>query len=556
MSGLGNDDSPATTKLDATTGSEGDEWMDARSAEDLHDEDEDFHADAGMFAFEHDGHAPQHDDSSDDEYSDAHAIAMSAADPSDVTQMSLIDALEERDKAEAADDDPPSTRNSGSDTGGRPDDAASATKRETDRALTASAEAVVGKKLSRKVGASHFDLLQVIGQGGYGKVFLVKKNRGRDKGALYAMKVLKKATIVQNKKDILHTRAERSILEAVKSPFIVDLCYAFQTNGKLYLIMQYVGGGELFTYLDREGMFLEETARFYVCELVIALTHLHDLGIVYRDLKPENIMLDPTGHVVLTDFGLCKESIGGSRTHTFCGTIEYMAPEILNREGHGVEVDWWSLGALLFDMVTGSPPFVGANRKKTMEKIMKAQVRFPPFLTMEAKDLLRKLLCRNVPKRIGSAEKGGAAGLLKHIWFRKVDWDAVRSRAHAPPYIPEVGDELDTQNFDPRFTSQPALDSPTESPEGISPSSVDTADLFLGFTYVPSAMLESMSSPINRMSRSAPRSPRVPPARRSGGSPLRPTPEMRDDEQSPARPPDAVATAIPISKPTFRHFHT
>lgn len=188
------------------------------------------------------------------------------------------------------------------------------------------------------------------------------------------MKVLKKATIVQNKKDILHTRAERSILEAVKSPFIVDLCYAFQTNGKLYLIMQYVGGGELFTYLDREGMFLEETARFYVCELVIALTHLHDLGIVYRDLKPENIMLDPTGHVVLTDFGLCKESIGGSRTHTFCGTIEYMAPEILNREGHGVEVDWWSLGALLFDMVTGSPPFVGANRKKTMEKIMKAQV--------------------------------------------------------------------------------------------------------------------------------------------------------------------------------------
>lgn len=268
-------------------------------------------------------------------------------------------------------------------------------------------------------------------------------------------------------------------------------------------------------YLDREGMFLEETARFYVCELIIALEHLHELGIIYRDLKPENIMLDTSGHVVLTDFGLCKESVGSNRTHTFCGTIEYMAPEILNREGHGAEVDWWSLGALLFDMVTGSPPFVGSNRKKTMEKITKAQVRFPPFLTMEVKDIIRKLLCRTVSKRFGSVEKGGSEAIRKHLWFRKVDWEAVKERTDKPPYIPEVGDDLDTQNFDARFTSQPALDSPVDTPLDISPSIAGGADnLFSGFTYVPPSMFGDMTPSPGFGRRHSPR--------RSGGfSPLR-----------------------------------
>ena len=300
----------------------------------------------------------------------------------------------------------------------------------------------------------------------------------------------------------------------------MDLLYAFQTNGKLYLILQYLGGGELFTYLDREGMFLEETARFYVCELVIALEHLHGLGIIYRDLKPENIMLDTTGHVVLTDFGLCKESVHGNRTHTFCGTIEYMAPEILNREGHGVEVDWWSLGALLYDMVTGAPPFVGANRKKTMERIMKGQLRFPPFLTAEVKDLLRKLLCRNIQKRYGSAEKNGATGVKAHSWFFKVKWEAVKRRECEPPWVPEVGDELDTQNFDARFTQQAVLDSPTSSPHSLSASLQERGgidDLFAGFTYVPPSVLAEPPLTSSKLKI------RHSPGRR--GSPLRPTPE-------------------------------
>lgn len=144
-------------------------------------------------------------------------------------------------------------------------------------------------------------------------------------------------------------------MEAVKHPFIVDLIYAFQTDGKLYLILEYLSGGELFVHLEREGIFMEDSASFYLAEIVLALEHLHRQGIIYRDLKPENVLLDAQGHVKLTDFGLCKEAVAeGGTTNTFCGTIEYMAPEILTRKGHGKAVDWWSLGALMYDMLTGA----------------------------------------------------------------------------------------------------------------------------------------------------------------------------------------------------------
>ncbi|NWT90524.1 KS6B2 kinase, partial [Lanius ludovicianus] len=208
------------------------------------------------------------------------------------------------------------------------------------------------------------------------------------------------AKIACNAKDTAHTRAERNILEAVKHPFIVDLIYAFQTGGKLYLILECLSGGELFMQLEREGIFLEDTACFYLSEITLALGHLHSHGIIYRDLKPENIMLNSQGHIKLTDFGLCKESIhDGAVTHTFCGTIEYMAPEILVRSGHNRAVDWWSLGALMYDMLTGSatprcppqPPFTAENRKKTIDKILKGKLVLPPYLTPDARDLLKKV---------------------------------------------------------------------------------------------------------------------------------------------------------------------
>ncbi|NXP57835.1 KS6B2 kinase, partial [Chloropsis cyanopogon] len=243
------------------------------------------------------------------------------------------------------------------------------------------------------------------------------------------------AKIACNAKDTAHTRAERNILEAVKHPFIVDLIYAFQTGGKLYLILECLSGGELFMQLEREGIFLEDTACFYLSEITLALGHLHSHGIIYRDLKPENIMLNSQGHIKLTDFGLCKESIhDGAVTHTFCGTIEYMAPEILVRSGHNRAVDWWSLGALMYDMLTGSasptaapssrgaggapraepeprrpagllmaprcppqPPFTAENRKKTIDKILKGKLVLPPYLTPDARDLLKKVFPQNFP---------------------------------------------------------------------------------------------------------------------------------------------------------------
>ena len=310
----------------------------------------------------------------------------------------------------------------------------------------------------KKAGPTDFELRTVLGKGGYGKVFQVKKVSGDDQGCIYAMKVLKKATIVRNQKDTAHTKAERNILEQIKHPFIVDLHYAFQTKGKLYLILEYLSGGELFMHLEREGIFLEDTCCFYVAEITLALEHLHSMGIIYRDLKPENILLDATGHVKLTDFGLCKESIDESTvTHTFCGTIEYMAPEILTRSGHGKAVDWWSLGALMYDMLTGAPPFTAENRKKTIEKILKGKLNLPPYLSNDARELIKKFLKRQVPMRLG--EKG-ADEIKQQLFFKNIDWDKAAIRQLEPPFKPTLSGPDDVSQFDTTFTKQTPVDSP------------------------------------------------------------------------------------------------
>ncbi|XP_066108299.1 ribosomal protein S6 kinase beta-2 isoform X2 [Saccopteryx bilineata] len=314
-----------------------------------------------------------------------------------------------------------------------------------------------------RIGPHCFELLRVLGKGGYGKVFQVRKVQGTNQGKIYAMKVLRKAKIVRNAKDTAHTRAERNILESVKHPFIVELAYAFQTGGKLYLILECLSGGELFTHLEREGIFLEDTACFYLAEITLALGHLHSQGIIYRDLKPENIMLNSQGHIKLTDFGLCKESIHeGVVTHTFCGTIEYMAPEILVRSGHNRAVDWWSLGTLMYDMLTGSPPFTAENRKKTMDKIIKGKLVLPPYLTPDARDLVRKFLKRNPGQRIGGGP-GDAADVQGHPFFRHINWDDLLARRVDPPFRPSLQSEEDVSQFDAHFTRQTPVDSPDDT---------------------------------------------------------------------------------------------
>ncbi|VDK63879.1 unnamed protein product [Onchocerca ochengi] len=340
-----------------------------------------------------------------------------------------------------------------------------------------------------RLGPENFQLLKVLGKGGYGKVFQVRKINGKDQGKIFAMKVLKKATIIRNQKDTAHTKAERNILEAVKSPFICDLLYAFQTGGKLYLILEYLSGGELFMHLEREGLFMEDTAAFYLSEIVCSLEHLHRQGIIYRDLKPENILLDSRGHVKLTDFGLCKEAIeGDQKTHTFCGTIEYMAPEILMRVGHNKAVDWWSLGALTYDMLTGGPPFTADNRKKTIDKILKGRLTLPSFLSMEARDLIKRLLKRHVETRLGAGPED-AYEIKQHPFFRSFNWDLVYARQLEPPYKPNITSEDDVSLFDSKFTKMTPVDSPCEQNISLS------VNPFEGFTYVAPSVLEEMQKP-------------------------------------------------------------
>ncbi|KAJ3222864.1 serine/threonine protein kinase psk1, partial [Chytriomyces hyalinus] len=285
-------------------------------------------------------------------------------------------------------------------------------------------------------------------------VFLVRR-RATDE--IFAMKVLKKATLVIHTKTVEHTKNERSILSQVAHNFIVKLHYAFQTPDKLFLILQYAPGGNLFRHLSIQRMFHEDTAAFYIGELLLAIDHLHSLGIIYRDLKPENVLLDAEGHVLLTDFGLSKVAL---ETRTICGTLEYTAPEVFDEANHyGRAVDYWSLGAMLFDMITGSPPFTGNNRKKVMEGILKKKPTFPPYLTSHATDLIKKLLTKNPVLRLGANSETGATEMMNHRYFRKINWKNLAARKLEPPIRPDVSNSLDTRNFHECYTGMP-LESP------------------------------------------------------------------------------------------------
>ncbi|XP_055247318.1 ribosomal protein S6 kinase alpha-2 isoform X4 [Gorilla gorilla gorilla] len=336
-----------------------------------------------------------------------------------------------------------------------------------------------------KADPSQFELLKVLGQGSYGKVFLVRKVKGSDAGQLYAMKVLKKATL--KVRDRVRSKMERDILAEVNHPFIVKLHYAFQTEGKLYLILDFLRGGDLFTRLSKEVMFTEEDVKFYLAELALALDHLHSLGIIYRDLKPENILLDEEGHIKITDFGLSKEAIDhDKRAYSFCGTIEYMAPEVVNRRGHTQSADWWSFGVLMFEMLTGSLPFQGKDRKETMALILKAKLGMPQFLSGEAQSLLRALFKRNPCNRLG-AGIDGVEEIKRHPFFVTIDWNALYRKEIKPPFKPAVGRPEDTFHFDPEFTAR----TPTDSP-GVPPSA-NAHHLFRGFSFVASSLIQEPS---------------------------------------------------------------
>jgi serine/threonine protein kinase len=279
-----------------------------------------------------------------------------------------------------------------------------------------------------------YEFIKVIGTGSFGKVYLVK-SRADDQH--YAMKMLNKSNIT-DKKQRDHIMAERNVMTKISHPFVVKMHRAFQSDSKLYFVMDFLNGGELYFHLKKEGRFTENKTRFYAAEIILALEHLHKKGIIYRDLKPENILLDEEGHIKITDFGLSKTGVKGNvQSYTFCGTPEYLAPEVVNGSGHTKSVDWWSLGLMIYEMLSGSHPFKSKrkNRKQIFNQITDEPVAMLPGFSDEAKDLLTGLLKIAPEERLGSSEKD-AEEIKNHTFFSKIDWAKISTKQQSPPYKP------------------------------------------------------------------------------------------------------------------------
>lgn len=327
----------------------------------------------------------------------------------------------------------------------------------------------------RHPSISEFSILKQIGHGSFSRVYLVRKLTQPDANTLYAMKIVKKAHL--KVKDRQRSKKERDILAQIKHPFIVDLHYAMQSNAKLYLLLTWLRAGDFFSKLSTSVMLDESDSRFYLGEILLALTHLHSLGIIYRDLKPENILLDDDGHIKLTDFGLSKVAVvQNERTYSFAGTIPYMAPEIISRshKGHDFAVDFWALGVVMYEMLVGCLPFQGRSREETQHFILNSRLPMPRYLSSEAQDLLRCLFKRNPQHRLGSGPRGGQE-IMDHAFFQQLDFKKLYDKQITPPYKPAI----------PRDSALVIDDippPPIESPEVLPISS--SRELFRGFSFV------------------------------------------------------------------------
>jgi len=348
-----------------------------------------------------------------------------------------------------------------------------------------------GKKILIK--KSDFEIINLLGEGSFGRVHLVRK---RDNAKLYAMKILNKSSVkIQNQED--HTKTERLLLEMINHPFIINLEYAFQSKESLYLVTEFMQGGELFQHLRNHGKFTEEEAKFYVVEVLLALDFIHKNKCIYRDLKLENILLDKHGHIRLTDFGLSKIILEKkeSKAYTICGTPEYLAPEILLEKGYGKEVDYWSLGIILYEMLCGKSPFnneIKEIRKKVREdsklreigekdllierKVHYKEVNYPPFMSRKVRSLLRGLIEIDPCKRLGYG-KNGFDNVKKHEFFEDVDWEQAYMKKLSPNFVPKFADSMDVNNFDRMFTAQGVVNESSE----INSTAADNP--YDGFTY-------------------------------------------------------------------------
>ena len=313
-----------------------------------------------------------------------------------------------------------------------------------------------------------FEIISVLGRGFFGKVMLVKS---KQTGELLAIKTVHKVRLIQSHK-VQTILAERAILGKVKHPFIVDLQFAFQSATKFYLGLEYVPGGELYRLIAQKGRLDVSQVRIYVAEIALALGHLHMLGIVYRDLKPENVLIGADGHIKLADFGLAKNISGCMMTKTFCGTAEYMAPEIVNQQMYGMAVDWWALGILMYMMLFGDTPFRDDNRSVMFQNITTGKPKFPDNADPAAVSLIEGLLVKQPGMRRGLKE------MKKHEFFEGLDFDQVLEKKYTPEFIPEIEDPLKPKYFDAEFTNEAAIDSIA------TPPLMQEHDAFTGFSFI------------------------------------------------------------------------
>ena len=340
-------------------------------------------------------------------------------------------------------------------------------------------DAYQSKDFKSKITLDDFQTVKVLGTGAFGKVSLVYNEELK---RYFAMKALKKEYIKKSQQT-KHTKEERKILETIDYPFISKLYYAFQTKKSLYMITEFMAGGEMFHHLHDCGHFDENRTRFYIAELILAIDHLHKHNILYRDLKPENILLDEIGHIKLTDFGLSKimNNIEKDKTYTVCGTPVYVAPEVLTGQGYNKLVDWWSLGVLLYEFLAGYSRYREAKNRVDIQ-IYKKKLKQDPLISNTAFDLITKLCQYNVRLRIGKNVKD----IKNHKFFESIDWVKLEKKEITPPFKPKIRYQGDVRNFDKMFTDMPITSTLGTKEQLLNPSSTikNTKNTYIDFTYI------------------------------------------------------------------------
>ncbi|XP_053675919.1 atypical protein kinase C [Anopheles nili] len=339
----------------------------------------------------------------------------------------------------------------------------------------------------RQYSLNDFELIRVIGRGSYAKVLMVELKKTR---RIYAMKVIKKA-LVTDDEDIDWVQTEKHVFETASNhPFLVGLHSCFQTPSRLFFVIEFVRGGDLMFHMQRQRRLPEEHARFYAAEISLALNFLHEKGIIYRDLKLDNVLLDHEGHIKLTDYGMCKEGIRpGDTTSTFCGTPNYIAPEILRGEDYGFSVDWWALGVLLYEMLAGRSPFDIAGASENPDQntedylfqvILEKTIRIPRSLSVKAASVLKGFLNKNPADRLGCNRDSAFLDIINHSFFKSIDWEMLEQKQITPPFRPRLDSDRDLANFPPEFTDEPVHLTPDDD------RVIDKIDQseFEGFEYV------------------------------------------------------------------------